>query len=272
MAEPLSTDELFERLERRVLGPEGQGHRAFLLPEVQIENRRADAMAVGLWDSRGQLVEGFELKSNREDWLREYEDHQKAEPCMAMCDHFWLVTNPGVVEMRELPPKWGLLLSAGRRRHLVVAKEAPTLREDVSHPVSREVIAGFLRRVQIIGVEDREAIRKAGYENGRASVEHDHEDLEVRLERAEREARQHDEAYQAFLDKAGMGFWSWRPTAEHLALFGEIAAAIKEGERGIGRILSDLEQGQKLATNVADRLRSAVSKIGDHKVDQSDVF
>lgn len=272
MVSPLSTEQLFERLERRVLGPEGQGHRAFLLSEVQIENRRADALSIGLWGSRGHHVEGFELKTNRDDWLREFEDHQKAEPCMAVCDRFWLVANPGIVRPGELPPSWGMLESAGRRRHLRVVVEAPLLRENVEHPVTREVLAGLLRRVQVLGAIDRDEIRKAAYEEGRASVERDTEALEHRLERAEERATEHDKAWEAFTQKAGLHFWSWLPKAENLALLGEIANAIREGDHGLARLTRKLENSEKLAGSIGTRLRSARQKIGDRPVTKSDVF
>src|ERR1700734_3267187 len=57
------------------------------------QRRRADAIAVGCWNSVGHLVEGFELKVSRSDWLREVASVNKADPFIERCDRWWLVTS-----------------------------------------------------------------------------------------------------------------------------------------------------------------------------------
>src|ERR1700722_2637360 len=53
--------------------------------------RRADALAFGIWPSRGYAVHGFEIKRSRSDWLRELTDVAKADAIGSFCDRWWLV-------------------------------------------------------------------------------------------------------------------------------------------------------------------------------------
>ena len=41
--------------------------------------RSADVMLIGLWPSRGNMVEGMEVKISRSDWLRDLKKPEKAE-------------------------------------------------------------------------------------------------------------------------------------------------------------------------------------------------
>lgn len=276
MPSPLTTEELWERLERRVLGPEGQGHRAYLLSEVVLGNRRADAISMGLWHSRGQHIDGFEIKSNRDDWLREYEDHQKAEPAMAICDHFWLVTNPDVLLPGELPEKWGLLVSTGKRRNLKVEKPAPALRDHTPDlNLDRPAVVAMLRRVEMLRAEDQHALREEAIKEGEARAERSDESLQHRLERAEDRASEHDEAWEAFLKQAGLRFWDWRPTPENLRLFGEVVNALREGGRRLERLRNDLTRAQSAGGEVAEKMGEALKLLDQHQTPtggKADVF
>lgn len=266
MPSALTTEELHERLERRVLGPEGQGHRAFLLTEVCLANRRADAISIGLWHSRGQHIDGYEIKTNRDDWLREFEDHQKAEPAMAICDHFWLVTNPDVLLPGELPEKWGLLISNGKKRHLKVAKAAPDLRpHSPSLALDRSVLVSLLRRVEMLQAEDRHALREEAIKEGERRVESHGEALVERVARAEARANEHDEAWEAFLNTAGMRFWDWRPTPENLRLFGEIATALRDGGRRLSRLRDNLARTQLASGEAAVKVAEALKLLDEHQ-------
>ena len=123
------TEDLRRRLERRAISPEGQGGRTFLFFEVSIEERRADAISLELWRSRDHLIQGYEIKASRADWLNELRDPEKAAPAVAVCDRFWLVTPPNVVKPGELPEHWGHLVAepASVFRPFRIAQRAPTL-------------------------------------------------------------------------------------------------------------------------------------------------
>lgn len=106
--------------------------------------QRADAVAMGLWPSRGLDVIGFEFKMSRADWLRELKDPDKAEEIFQFCDRWYLVAGePGVVKAGELPSTWGLLVVHGGK--LVEEVEAPKLD---AKPMAREFVASVLRRAQ----------------------------------------------------------------------------------------------------------------------------
>lgn len=234
-----------------------------MLTEVVISNRRADAISIGTWRSRGQAIQGYELKTNRVDFLREYEDHQKCEPAMAICDHFWLVTNPGVCELHELPENWGLLLSNGRRGNLKVEKAAPKLRTDVTHPISREILVVLLRRIRALGLEEREAIFDEARKEAAASVDFDRRNLENRVENSEARVTELSDGWEAFHQALGLERWKWRPTQEDFAFLGKIAAAMQDGEAGLERLRQDLRRMEDTGGDLVGKLNDAIGLVND---------
>jgi hypothetical protein len=105
--------------------------------------RTADAMAMGLYPSRGLELHGFEIKVSRSDWLRELKEPDKAEEIVRHCDRWWIaVSDEKIVAPGELPPTWGLLVP--RRGKLTVKVEAPAL---PAAPMSRPFLAAILRNV-----------------------------------------------------------------------------------------------------------------------------
>jgi hypothetical protein len=229
VADPLTTEELYGRLRRHVLGKDDeQGGPAFLFREVTVGDRRADAMSFGLWRSRGYAIQGYELKTNRGDWLREFEDHGKAEPVMEIADRFWLVTNPDVLVAGELPDSWGLLVAQGRNRKLKIVKPAPLLREG-EPPLSREMMVKVLRGIHGLNFEKIEAIRAQERERFEKKGPEDIARAEQRMREAEQRAEELSRAYQAFKQESGVDFLSWRPDHEELEVLGKLVKALKGG-------------------------------------------
>ncbi len=73
-------------------------------------SRRADAVAFGIWPSRGLALWGYEVKADRRDWLREMKNPAKAEALARHVDAWWLLTErPGIAKAEELPAPWGLV-------------------------------------------------------------------------------------------------------------------------------------------------------------------
>jgi hypothetical protein len=109
-------------------------------------SRRADALALSVWKSRGFRLHGFELKRSRGDWKRELADPAKADLIASFCDHFWLVVSDSkIVKPGELPPTWGLLVQEGDGPALVQKVDAPKLEPQ---PWTRAFIAAMLRAGQ----------------------------------------------------------------------------------------------------------------------------
>jgi hypothetical protein len=262
MAEPLSHKELLERLERRVCGPEGQGHAAYLFKEVNLDNRRADAISVGLWHSRGHKIESFEAKASRRDWLLELQDPQKAEPAMAIADHHWLVTNPDVLQPGELPDSWGLLLSAGRRRHLRVEKPAPLLREEPT-VIDRGLLANFIRHAATLSMSAEYDIRKRvrAEEQERVGSGADVRALERRAQLAEEHAQRLSDAYEEFKRTSGFDFLLWSPGAEEMAVLGAAARALRSGPAALRRLLADVQRQEDVVVRHRKSLKGARGEL-----------
>lgn len=129
----MTTRELEEALHAHFIKPEDRlseaGAGAVYLTEVTAPNtnRRADAVYLGLWQSRGAGdIDVCELKTSRSDFRRELEQPAKAEAWWPYCTRFWIVS-PGedVTPPEELPPGWGLMVPKPRaRRFRVVVKPA----------------------------------------------------------------------------------------------------------------------------------------------------
>ena len=134
-------------------------------------SRSADYIVMSLWPSRGLALHGFELKSNRGDWLRELKNPQKAESYFQYCDYFWLLTEDDTVaKLEEIPDTWGWYCIKGERIHTM--KEAPKL---TPKDIPRSFVACLLKRacdrdeyVHISTIEERiEQAKQAGKDERR---------------------------------------------------------------------------------------------------------
>jgi hypothetical protein len=108
---------------------------------------RADAIAMDLWPSEGLELVGFELKTSRQDWLREVKNPDKSEPIKQFCDRWYLVVDdPSIVRRyEELPNDWGFILpeySYNYDGRLKTEKEAPKLNPK---PIDRLFLASLMR-------------------------------------------------------------------------------------------------------------------------------
>lgn len=148
--------------------------------------RSADAIAMGLWPSRGIEIHGIEIKVRRSDWLAELKNPQKADEIAKFCDHWWIAAgDESVVKSGELPSTWGLLVLRGG---VLVQKIQGT--PAVPEPVDRMFVAALLRRAAH-GMEKLQA--DARHEGSRQAKEHipnihkrDLELLQQELERAKK--------------------------------------------------------------------------------------
>ena len=106
-------------------------------------DRRADALALGIWPSHGYVLHGFEIKSSRADWLQELQDPEKGDAFLRYCDHWWLIAEPKVAIESEIPTSWGWMevTKTGVR----IRKDAPRLTPE---PTPRSLMASMLRSVE----------------------------------------------------------------------------------------------------------------------------
>lgn len=152
---------LFDLLLRRYRAPEWAVFGSVRNRAGFDADRTADALAISLWPSRGLRLHGFEIKCSRSDWLTELKDPSKAEAFSVYCDHWWVVTSPGIVQGGELPPTWGLLERQGSR--LVCITEAPKLEPQ---PLPRTMLAAMCKRLVETENRDLRAAESKGYERG----------------------------------------------------------------------------------------------------------
>ncbi|MGW0334266.1 hypothetical protein ACWD0J_20760 [Streptomyces sp. NPDC003011] len=128
----IRTPELERLLHDHFIRPEDRdapnGAGAVYLTEVvdpEGRGRRADAVHIGLWQSRGAgRIDVCELKTSRADFRRELAQKAKAEAWWKYSTAFWIVS-PGIhiTPPDELPEKWGLMVpGTGKRRFQVVVK------------------------------------------------------------------------------------------------------------------------------------------------------
>ncbi len=129
----MSTPQLLEALHAHFIRPEDRlaqaGAGAVFLTEVTAPNstRRADAVHLGLWQSRGAgEIDVCELKTSRSDWRRELDSPAKAEAWWPYSTRFWVVApSVAVVPPEEVPDGWGLMVPGTRgRRFKTVVKPA----------------------------------------------------------------------------------------------------------------------------------------------------
>lgn len=133
---------VFDRLRRTFKAPEYALLRGVTDATGHDMARTADAMAMGIWKSRGLHLHGIEIKSSRNDWLRELKDPAKADQIARFCDKWWIaIPDERIVAAGELPTGWGLIL-CGEKRNKVLT-DAPLLD---ALPMTRTFLAAILRR------------------------------------------------------------------------------------------------------------------------------
>lgn len=168
--------------------------------------RAADGVAVGLWNSRGLLIHGFEVKISRSDWLRELKKPDKADRTVfPFCDRWWLVTprSVSVVKPGELPVPWGHASVDARGVH--IEKEAPELRPE---PVDRPFIAELFRRA--VAQFPPEVRLRAEYNRGYAIGRDDAKENDAsRVKHLEEQLKEKRELIESFEKVLGQTIDHW---------------------------------------------------------------
>lgn len=139
------------------------------------KNRSADAVAFSLFPSQGLEVYGFEKKVSRSDWLRELKDPKKADAVGKYCDRWWIVAPKEIVDIKEMPVPWGLMVP--RKDKLVIAKQAEKLPCKVIDrkflvSLMRQIHSRWLPRSQSDAIINRSFQERydAGFRDGKAEV------------------------------------------------------------------------------------------------------
>jgi hypothetical protein len=138
--------------------------------------RSADAVAIGMYRTVGQLLWGFEIKVSRSDWLHELQQPEKSESFLRYCDRFALVvSDQNIVLPGELPEPWGMLapiesqmkLSAEgedqKLPNLQWVKECPAL---CPLPPDRVFLCAILSAATQFSMQERKRMERRWHDDG----------------------------------------------------------------------------------------------------------
>jgi hypothetical protein len=266
------TAELLELLRKRVLGPEGQGSRAVFLDEVRDSTghkgkRTIDAISVGMYPSRGCLIEGYELKTSRGDWRGELNDPTKAEVIAQYCDRFWLVTAPGVVELGEVPPLWGHLERQSEKAQRLICRREPQPLPAVESP-ERHFIAAMLRRAVKQDVNrEVKARAEAAESDARAQVDRELNRARESANNSRGKLEKYEAAFERFEEATGMSLNRWMDTGDQLHLVGELAALFLPGRHDVPGVKAKVKETLRAAKEVQGLLEKAEKILDEHGVE-----
>lgn len=211
------------------------------LQQVAIGGRSLDVVAVRMWGRA--VINAFEVKATRSDWLREMREPKKADAVIGMCDHFWLVAAKGIVKPEELPEHWGWLVLQPNNK-LRSAKAAPSLDTHIPH---REFWASLLGLAHRGGVSSSriERMKQTEYARGRAD--------ELRWSEQNRTQQANSDAQDLALARQATKALGWGGLQELVDNAAAIKAALGAG-RAEQRIRSLREQAQWVVNRLSEDL------------------
>jgi hypothetical protein len=218
--------------------------------------RRIDAVAVGIWKSVGRDIEAFELKISRSDWLRELKQVDKADPFIANCDRFWLVTgDPGVAKLEEVPACWGWMTAT--KHGLRVQRPAQKLPRDRDN-LPWGFTLGLLRKLQDDLVSSPD-VRAMIEETKRDLVERHQRDLEQAGSRASRDLENLRKTVAEFEKSSGIKLGDWQ-----FAHAGDVVKSLLElgysGE-GVGYVPKHLRRTAEAMRSVLQRVEEVAAEL-----------
>lgn len=161
--------------------------------------RRADAVVMNIWPSKGFQLHVFEVKVTRSDFKTEMSDLTKWQAVGQYADFFWLACPAGLVKPEEVPEAWGLMeLTKGGLR---IKKQAPA--RDNPTPLDRGFAASLLRAGEDLTQAEIDRRVDEGVEAGRAGIKEAAEmkaetemtRLKLRLEKMEAWKRDFEAAF-----------------------------------------------------------------------------
>ncbi len=237
-------------------------------------DRTIDAIAMGLWPSRGLDLHGFEIKVERRDWLRELKAPQKAEGWRF--DFFWLVTPLDLVKIPELPSAWGLIEARSTTTgvRLTTTKEAPHYKPK---PLTRPMLAAIMRKVHraTVAQDDIERARderyQRGLEQGTANGEHERNRLATQLQQLRTQVADFERAsgvtINAYVGGAQLGqLVQIAQSLEHLRVHGGLEVA----ERSVQALLSSIQTTRTSIRKVMTDATKTPTTSDRHEVEGRD--
>jgi hypothetical protein len=199
--------------------------------------RSADALALSLYQSRGQLLTGFEIKVSRGDFLRELKEEKKAEEIAQYCDLWYLVVPDRDIVRDDLPHTWGLMVPNSTNNKLRIVVKPTQFKP---RALDRHFFCAFVQ--QAVNEKARELTGKYGAD----ALEHSIMDR-IRHARDE-EAKSKDlwfkherDVHQTLLKKVSEFEAASGISLNHYWPYGNVGAALKKVLDGDNAIRHDVE-------------------------------
>lgn len=244
---------VYKLLQAHVCKDAGNGPTCVMAPGVRSAagfdaRRTIDAVSLGLWPSRGMLLDGYEIKVSRSDWLRELKNPAKAEEFAGLVDRLWLVvSDPAIVKDGELPDGWGLYVQEGDKLRQKTRAERITAGKDLPSRFGRSFLVPLMRAMNTVPPDVRAALAEEAKQSHSYQAQKDAEDLALLRGQV-----------AAFEEGAGIKITTWRhETFETAEERGRAFAAALEGEEKVRRLRAT---AKSIATS-AERLRVSAEEI-----------
>lgn len=263
MPDQMKASELLARLQRHYIKPGEMMPGGAFLPEVVLGSRRADALYVGFFQSRGKHVIGHELKVSRTDWLHELDQPAKAEAWEPNC-HAWYVVAPStdIVRPEELPHGWGLMTPGRSKTRMTIVVKATLHPErnpswEATHALVQKIDSLRMKAIEADRVKQREATRAEIEERVEQRVALATGDLGLQRERDR--LRGHLDELQEILGlKIGESGWGDDQVSikEIRESFATWVAADKDVQRAVGRRWFDLKNAESRITDAVQAINA----------------
>ncbi|WP_295102922.1 hypothetical protein [uncultured Microbacterium sp.] len=197
MPDQMKASELLARLQRHYIKPGEMMPGGAFLPEVVLGSRRADALYVGFFQSRGKHLVGHELKVSRADWLHELDQPEKAEAWEPNC-HAWYVVAPSedIVRREELPHGWGLMIPGRSKTRMTIVVKAALHPErnpswEATHALVQKIDSLRMKSIADDRAKQREAMhaevdeqvqRRVAAATGETTLQREHDRLREQVD------------------------------------------------------------------------------------------
>jgi len=164
-----------------------------------------DAILVRLWPSDGLLRSAFEIKVNRQNFLKELQNPTKNEWARRVCHEFWFVAPRDVIKEQELPEGAGWMRPHGDK--LAIVRHAQRTKAQMGD----EFVAAIARAAKKQQKREEDEIRRNALDG---SQEH-------------QEAKRIVGELEAFIASSGYKYYDMRRAGKVKKVLSEIALGAK---------------------------------------------
>ncbi len=230
--------------------------------------RSADAVAFGLYASRGHEIHMFECKASRADFMSEIRDPAKSEEMAQHADRFFIVAPTGILKKSELPVGWGLIGVSrhgdGYKTRILKQAEPTTKQGPIERPFAASMIVRLTKELQIYrenSILKRDVSKRmqerfsAGIALGKSTASHGPVQVEAAYERLKL-------SVQRFEENSGVSLNDWN--GGHVGDLFNIMSKVRDDHVARGA----LHRWGSMVSKLADALKELEEYVGDRKVDE----